>query len=164
METKNKYAKKEWDDYYETEKKLHIKVKKYGLFRAYDIYLFQEILKRYIPYDPARRIVEIGSGDGKLLKEISRLIGGNVTGIEYSEPAARIAELNGVSTIVEDAFSAVLRNRCREQFDVVYSYGFVEHIIPPRKAIDIHLDLVKKGGYFYSRRTGVGDRVRRPDN
>lgn len=149
METENRYKKEEWDDYYEREKKLHIKVKNYGLFKAYDIYLFQEILKRYIPYDPSRSIVEIGSGDGKLLKEISALIGGKVTGIEYSEPAARIAESNGVRTIVGDTFSEKLRGRYKECFDVVYSYGFVEHITPPRKAVDIHLDLVKKGGYFF---------------
>lgn len=149
MEQENRYKQEEWDDYYEREKKLHIRAKQYGWFKSYDIYLFQQILKRYFPYDLSRRIVEIGSGDGKLLKEIASLIGGNITGLEYSEPAAHMAEANGVPTIVADAFSEEMRNKYRESFDLVYSYGFVEHIIPPRKAIEAHLDLVKRGGYFF---------------
>ena len=82
MATENKYKLEEWDDYYEREKKLHVKIKKHGIFKSYDIYLCQEILKQYIPYDPKRKIVEIGSGDGKLLQDIADLVDGGVTGIE----------------------------------------------------------------------------------
>ena len=149
MATENKYKLEEWDDYYEREKKLHVKIKKHGIFKSYDIYLCQEILKQYIPYDPKRKIVEIGSGDGKLLKDIADLVGGGVTGIEYSKPAAVRAESAGVSTIVGDAFAPELLEQHKEEFDLVYSYGFVEHIIPPRKAIDIHLAILKRGGYFF---------------
>ena len=47
----------------------------------------------------------------------------------------------------EKAYLAITQ-KIKNYFDIVLSYGFIEHILPPEKAIQLHLDLVKKGGYI----------------
>ncbi|MFA6973573.1 MAG: class I SAM-dependent methyltransferase [Parcubacteria group bacterium] len=153
MEIKNKYEQKDWDKYYFDERKAHIKPKS-GFFLFYDIYLCDSIIKKYIPkYNGSDiqqpKICEIGSGDGKLVKKMATLLNHKPFGIEYSEEGVKIAQKEGVETILGDAFDKSLLEKYHESFDVVYSYGFVEHIIPPQKAVDIHLSLLKKGGYFF---------------
>ena len=76
------------------------------------------------------------------------MIGYKPEGIEYSKEAAKIAEKNGVKTIIGDAFDPKLVKRYKNHFDAIFSYGFIEHIIPPEKAIKLHLNLLKPGGYF----------------
>lgn len=153
MEISNKYTRAGWDNYYTGERKIHIKPKT-GLFTSYDIYLCDYLIQKYIPKYSKReknkpKIAEIGSGDGKLLKKIALMLGLDPIGIEYSKEAAKIAEKNGVKTIVSDAFDKKLSKKYKNHFDVVYSYGFIEHIIPPEKAVKIHLELLKPGGYFF---------------
>jgi SAM-dependent methyltransferase len=149
----NKYKQEDWDEYYEKEKSIHIK-SELGFFSSYDIYLCQSILKNYLfkklnSNNNKLTICEIGSGDGKLVKQLSHLLNCTPFGIEYSRSAAKIAEKEGVNTIIGDAFDTELLEKYKENFDLVYSYGFIEHIIPPEKAVDIHLSLLKKGGYFF---------------
>lgn len=149
----NKYKQEDWDEYYDKEKKNHIKPK-LGLFSFYDLFLCRSILEKYLPkyagnLNQRPKMCEIGSGDGKLIKQLADLFGYKPIGIEYSESGAKIAQREGVETIVGDAFDKSLLEKYSESFDLVYSYGFVEHIIPPQKAIDMHLSLLKKGGYFF---------------
>ncbi len=153
MEIKNKYKIEEWDDYYKRERKLHIKPKN-GFFSPYDIFLCDSILKKYLPkyngpQKEAPKIVEIGGGDGKLVKKISDMLGYQPFSIEYSKPAIAEAMSIGVETIEGDVFDGKLLREYKNYFDIVYSYGFVEHILPPEKAIDVHLQLLKPGGYFF---------------
>ncbi len=95
------------------------------------------------------KVCEIGSGDGKLVRKISDNFNYQPYGIEYGKEPAAQAQKIGVDTIIGDAFDENLLSKYKEYFDVVYSYGFIEHIMPPEKAIDIHLQLLKKGGYFF---------------
>jgi len=154
MEIDNKYQVKDWDYYYHTEKKMHIKSGS-GFFIPYDIFLCDAILNKYLPKyniisgDNMPKVCEIGCGDGKLVKKISHRFGYKPFGIEYSSIAANAARQIGVTVIEGDAFSMDIQNRYREYFDIIYSYGFIEHINPVEKAIDIHLSLLKPGGYFF---------------
>jgi len=153
MEIKNKYELKDWDKYYDTERKIHIKPKR-GFFSFYDIFLCDSILEKYLPKyndnpNQRPRICEIGSGDGRLVKKIAHLLGYNPFGIEYSKSGARAAQLEGVETVIGDAFDKNLLEKYFETFDIVFSYGFIEHIYPPQKAVNIHLSMLKKGGYFF---------------
>lgn len=148
MKTSNKYSQSIWEDYYTGERKIHLKPKT-GLFSSYDIYLCDYLIQRYIPRFKNGKITEIGSGDGKLLKKVAGMLNLNPIGIEYSKEAAKIAEKNGVKTIVTDAFNKDFLKEYGNHFDVVFSYGFVEHIIPPEDAVRIHLEILKPGGYFF---------------
>lgn len=147
----NKYSLDGWDDYYKGERKIHIKPK-VGFFSSYDIFLCDAILARYLPQNKGAAadmsICEIGSGDGKLVKKIADNLNYRPFGIEYSPEAVRQAAAIGVESIEADAFDESMLQTYKEKFDVVFSYGFIEHIIPPEKAIQMHLKLLKPGGYL----------------
>lgn len=148
MKVSNKYKKSIWEDYYSVERKIHIKPKA-GLFTSYDVYLCDSLIQKYVPRfsDRGAKICEIGSGDGKLLKKFASMLGCKPFGVEYSREAAKEAAKNGVKTIVKDVFDKEFLKKYKNYFDVVFSYGFVEHILPPERAVKIHCQLLKPGGY-----------------
>lgn len=149
MAIKNKYDEKQWDEYYAGERNIHIKPKT-GIFTSYDVYLCDAILKRHLPHASRTKtppkIVEIGSGDGKLVKKIADMFGYIPYGIEYAKEGAKQGRKIGVNTMVADAFSPAVHTKYKHYFDIVFSYGFIEHIYPTEKAIKLHFDLVKPGG------------------
>lgn len=152
MEVKNLHKQQDWENYYSDNIPLQIKLKA-GIFTSYDIFLCDSLINKYLPKHKSSKktqpiICEIGSGDGKLLKKVAEIIGYKPYGIEYSKEAAKISKTNGVDVFVGDAFDKNVLNKFKNHFDVIFSYGFVEHIIPPEKAIKLHLDLIKPGGYF----------------
>lgn len=152
MEIKNLHKKKYWDGYYAGEKLIKVKTKA-GLFSSYDIYLCDTIIQKNIPHNNdlkkgGEKICEIGSGDGKLVKKLADLLNFAPYGIEYSKEGANQAKKLGVKTIVGDAFDEKIQKKYRNYFDLVFSYGFVEHIMPVEKAIRLHMKYVKPGGYF----------------
>lgn len=150
MSVNNKLKTKYWENYYTGERNIHIKPKS-GMFTSYDIYLCDTILKKYLPHtsisqSSPKRILEIGSGDGKLIKKIADSLGYKPYGIEYAKEGAKQGVALGVETMVTDAFSRAVLRKYKHYFDVVFSYGFIEHIDPPQKAVQLHWDLVKPGG------------------
>ena len=151
MRVVNKFDQSDWENYYTGERKIHIKPR-VGLFTSYDIFLCDNIILKNVPSFSGRtkqknKITEIGSGDGKLLKKFAEMLNMEPIGIEYSKEAAMIAQKNGIKTIVADAFDKKFLTKYKNYFDVVLSYGFLEHILPPRKAAKIHYDILKPGGY-----------------
>lgn len=151
MKFKNLHVLPYWDTYYSKNKTVAIK-QNAGLFSSYDIYLCDHILKKYISKfknsTSAHTICEIGSGEGKLLLKFARMFGCVPYGIEYAKEVAVQSKKRGVHAIIGDAFSPKITKKYKNFFDIVFSYGFIEHIIPPEKAIRLHIDLVKPGGYF----------------
>lgn len=152
MNIKNLHKLQDWENYYNDSIPLQVRLKA-GLFTSYDIFLCDSIIDKYLPkYNgPEKKqpvICEIGSGDGKLVKKIADLLGYKPYGIEYSKKAIKISKKNGVDVFAKDAFDKQVSTKFKNHFDVVFSYGFIEHIIPPEKAIRLHLDLLKPKGYF----------------
>lgn len=151
METKNKYSQNMRDDYYSGEKKHHVQIKKSSFFQSYDIYLCDEILKKYLPKwskDHKLKIVELGSGDGKMLKKLWHMFHYDPVGLEYSPEWVKMWLANGVDTKLCDVFDEEDIKPYLNHFDVVFSYWFIEHIIPVEKAITQHLKLLKPGWYL----------------
>lgn len=138
---------KTWEEYYKKQEIAQIKPKK-GFFSSYDIYLCDSILDKYLPKKIKRKLnfCEIGCGDGKLTKKICTKFNYNPYGIEYSKNACKIAQKMGIKIIQDDVFSKKVKQNYKNFFDVVFSYGFIEHILPVEKAIQVHLDLLKKNG------------------
>jgi SAM-dependent methyltransferase len=151
MKIANIYKQAKWEKFYKEERKLHIRPRA-GIFASYDIFLCDSIISRHVPCFSGRtkqkpKITEIGSGDGKLLKKFSEMLNMEPIGIEYSKEAARIAQKNGIKTIIADVFDKKFLTKYKNYFDVVLSYGFLEHILPAEKAAKIHYKLLKPGGY-----------------
>ncbi len=149
MSIENKQSVELWDNYYR-EEKTNPKV---GFFSSYDIFLHDAILAKYLPFNKKSKeevkICEIGSGDGKLLKKIADNFNYEPFGIENAQEPIRQARDRGINMIEGDVFDEAILEKYNGYFDVVYSYGFIEHIMPPEKAVEIHLRLLKKGGYFF---------------
>jgi 2-polyprenyl-3-methyl-5-hydroxy-6-metoxy-1,4-benzoquinol methylase len=145
----NKQSKDLWNSYYKDEK-INPKV---GFFSSYDIFLCDNILAKYLPRNKKNKekikICEIGSGDGKLLKKIADSFNYEPYGIEFAKGPVQQAKDRGINVIESDVFDKNILEKYKEYFDVVYSYGFIEHIMPPEKAVQAHLQLLKKGGYFF---------------
>lgn len=61
-------------------------MKQSSFFKSYDIFLCDEILKTYLPIseDKKLKIAEIGSGDGQMLRKVSKMFNYEPTGLEYS--------------------------------------------------------------------------------
>lgn len=152
MKVKNLHGLEYWEGYYKNHPPLQVKLKS-GIFTSYDIFLCDYLIGKYIPKyknssSKQPTICEIGSGDGLLIRKIAKILNYKPYGIEYSKSAAKKSKKNGVETYTADAFAKNVENKFKNQFDAIFSYGFIEHIIPPEKAIDLHLKLIKPGGYF----------------
>ncbi|MDP3883012.1 MAG: class I SAM-dependent methyltransferase [Candidatus Staskawiczbacteria bacterium] len=149
LSVKNKQSADLWNKYYK-EEKVNPKA---GFFTSYDIFLHDSILAKYFPFNSGSKekvkICEIGSGDGKLLKKISDNFNYEPYGIEFAKGPIQSAKDRGINIIEGDAFSPEILEKYKEYFDVIYSYGFIEHIMPSEKAVEIHLQMLKKGGYFF---------------
>jgi hypothetical protein len=146
MTSNNKYSLDMWDWFYSWERKIHIKPKQ-GFFQSYDIFLCDEILKQYLPineWNNKLKICEIWSWDWKLLKKISNMFNYEPTWLEYSPEWVQQWLDNWVNTVLCDAFNDNQLKPYFEYFDIVYSYWFIEHIIPVENAIKQHLKILKK--------------------
>src|ERR1035437_8913379 len=149
---KNKFSLDGWENYHKNDGKMHIKPKT-KFFESYDVFLCDSILKKYLPFNNGDKknikICEIGSSDGKLVKKISDGFNYQPFGVEYASEPIKQAEKRGVEVIKGDIFDKNILEKYKEYFDVVYSYGFIEHIIPPEEAVAVHLQILKRGGIFF---------------
>ena len=127
---------------------------KVALFKDYDAWLLWEVLyPRYLPRGPGLRALEIGSAPGTHLLELRRRFGYEPFGVEYTAAGAEANRaqftahgVNPANVYEADVFSADLRQRCREQFDLVLSRGFIEHFGDPKAVVGTHLEFLKPGG------------------
>jgi len=90
----------------------------------------QKLLETYLPHDGDDSLIEIGCAPGGWMAYFSRQFGYRVAGIEYAEEAANTTKKNmeilkiDADVVTGDFFSY----DCTEnQFDIVFSAGFIEH-------------------------------------
>jgi 2-polyprenyl-3-methyl-5-hydroxy-6-metoxy-1,4-benzoquinol methylase len=107
----------------------------------------QRLLRRHVR--PGDRVLEVGFAPGKNLAWLAARLGADVTGLDYSEggvaQACRLFEALGLRADLrcEDLFAHTLPPA---SFDLVYSFGVVEHFDDARPAVREHLRLVRPGG------------------
>jgi 2-polyprenyl-3-methyl-5-hydroxy-6-metoxy-1,4-benzoquinol methylase len=107
----------------------------------------KRLLKKYVR--PGCRYLEIGCSPGKMLAWTASALKAEVTGLDYSEPG--ITECRSlfdalglkVDLYHDDLFDHQLPP---SSFDVVTSFGLIEHFDDARPVVQRHLDLVKPGG------------------
>lgn len=92
---------------------------------------------------------EVGCAPGKWLAFMSRTFGMRVSGIEYSKAGMQATLRNfgllglPVDTILTGDFFQVAP---QAQFDLVMSYGFIEHFNDSDAVVERHLHWLKPGG------------------
>ena len=108
---------------------------------------FVRLLEKHVR--PGSRYIEIGCAPGKLLAWVASVLKAEATGLDYSEPG--IAKCRALFDALglkvnlhhDDFFKHHL---LPASFDVVTSFGVIEHFDDPRPVVQRHLDLVKPGG------------------
>ena len=100
-----------------------------------------------------RKLIEIGSAPGHYSLALFRGFGLQPYGIEYSSKRAEIQRnlwaVNGLPedhVLCGDVFDDSLVAPLSGQFDVVVSFGFIEHFADPSQVLKRHVDLLKPGG------------------
>jgi len=115
-------------------------------FRELDKYF-----KRKIRPNAQWKFIEIGCAPGGFMQYFYKNFKYNVEGLDYAERGVEMTKKNlekvNIPTIVyqADLFNNSIK---KEEYDVVFSAGFIEHFDNPTLAIKKHLELLKKGGYL----------------
>ena len=125
-----------------------------GVFRNYSDYLVWDVLlRKFLPSGTGLKALEIGSAPGGHLVRLHDTFGFDVFGIEYTESGVEVnrrrfleAGIDPARVLALDFMSDSAMAVCRGQFDVVTSFGFVEHFDDPKAVIARHVDAVRPGG------------------
>jgi SAM-dependent methyltransferase len=118
--------------------------------RAYRFhYELDEIFSHWLPQGDNLRFLEVGCGMSIWLPYFAQKFNYQVFGFDYMERGCKVAGENlrkagRAGTVVCADFNRP--TFAREQFDVVFSMGFVEHFDPPSTAIQNVAQFAKPGG------------------
>lgn len=110
---------------------------------------FARELDRFLPMDPELSCVEIGAYPGGNLCYLAKRFGYRAHAIEYRDDAddiKRLFEFNGLEApeIIHKDFLTVEGR----SFDVVASFGFIEHFNNTCEVLEKHCSLIVPGGYL----------------
>ncbi len=109
--------------------------------------LFFDVIKRFLKEDKNKTCVEIGCVPGRFLLTFNKIFKYKISGIDFADLRGmkRLFESNGVKDykVYQKDF---LKFNPNEKFDVVSSFGFIEHFSDYDKIFRKHIALMKKGG------------------
>jgi len=99
-----------------------------------------------------KKVADIGCGGGILSESMARL-GANVTGIDLSDKALKVADLHSLESGVQVRYELIsaesLADREAGQFDVVTCMEMLEHVPDPAAIVAACAKLVKPGGRVF---------------
>lgn len=111
---------------------------------------FAEVLLRHLPVQPGWSALEIGAIPGRFLLFLHKAFGYRISGLDFArdwtlfDGVFREGQVAEVEKIAVD-FLSFTTNRT---FDVVASFGFIEHFRDVPDIIRRHTRLVSPGGYL----------------
>ncbi|RYD81645.1 MAG: class I SAM-dependent methyltransferase, partial [Sphingobacteriales bacterium] len=119
-------------------------------FVRHDNHGIDALIKQYIPETTAGSCIEIGSYPGPFLSTFGDL-GYTLNGIDFHPDNAiglpAWLQSEGYKTnqfLCVDFFEF----KPKQQYDVVASFGFIEHFVDYKSVINTHATLVKENGYL----------------
>ena len=99
-----------------------------------------------------KRVIDIGCGGGILAESMARK-GANVTGIDLSEKALKVADLHSLESGVNVRYKLIAAETMAEeeagQYDVVTCMEMLEHVPDPSAIVKACATLVKPGGHIF---------------
>lgn len=114
---------------------------------------FHQLFQKFLPFDRNLSFVEVGCYPGRYLWYFNRYFGYQVAGIDYVEwccqqtrTSLATAEISA-QIICADLFKFPSLP-ANNQWDVVASFGLVEHFNDTVNVLEKHLHLLKPGGYL----------------
>ena len=105
------------------------------------------LLRRHVK--PGDRYIEVGCAPGKLLAWVAGRLKAAADGVDYSETGIKNCRMLfealrlDVGLFQDDFFNNRLD---ASSYDVVTSFGFIEHFDDPSLAVAKHIELLKPGG------------------
>lgn len=145
MKTKNRVLikKKEWES--------HWKSYKPKVLSKNDIVsIFTGLIKNYLPVNSRYWCLEIGCVPGELLISFNKLFGYKLAGVDYSDHIELVKENMKLNKIKDYKIykSDLFKFNPGKKYDVVSSFGLIEHFTDPKPCIKKMASLVKRGGYL----------------
>ena len=99
-----------------------------------------------------KRVIDIGCGGGILAESMARK-GANVTGIDLSEKALKVADLHSLESSVNVRYKLIAAEAMAAeeagQYDVVTCMEMLEHVPDPSAIVQACAALVKPGGHIF---------------
>lgn len=124
-----------------------------GLFRSPISAIFTAITNTFFVFDTTKKVCEIGCAPGHKLVHFAERYGYQPYGVEYTVSGVTAAReafsragYSPETLFYADVFSDDFQRAHSEEFDMVMSFGFIEHFDDPHSAIAAHLNMVKPGG------------------
>ncbi|MEM7393795.1 MAG: class I SAM-dependent methyltransferase, partial [Verrucomicrobiota bacterium] len=126
---------------------------------------FHRLFQRVLEEEDAESLLEIGCYPGRFLWYFNQTFKLKVSGLEYIDWACQKSETllreNGIEAelIHGDLFEADMGGRT---WDIVASFGFIEHFTDLDPVLRKHLDLLKPGGLLlltFPNHTGFNGRL-----
>jgi 2-polyprenyl-3-methyl-5-hydroxy-6-metoxy-1,4-benzoquinol methylase len=111
---------------------------------------FAEIFEAYLPKSTQMSIIEVGSIPGNFLVYFHKAFGYKVNGIDFAENTRVFHETMKCNGIKDYNFNKAdfFNHSIKEKFDVVVSFGFIEHFDDTKDVVSRHVELMKPGGYL----------------
>lgn len=99
-----------------------------------------------------KKVIDIGCGGGILAESMAKK-GADVTGIDLSEKALKVADLHSLESGVQIRYQKIAAEDMAAaeagQYDVVTCMEMLEHVPDPASVIKACQSLVKPGGYVF---------------
>jgi 2-polyprenyl-3-methyl-5-hydroxy-6-metoxy-1,4-benzoquinol methylase len=110
--------------------------------------LFDDVAK-HLPATPGLSFFEVGCAPGGILGEFCARLNYEAHGIDYATDPRRIEDfLRGESVRVGQIHKAdFLKWQPERQYDIVASFGFIEHFEDANAVVDRHFELARPGGF-----------------
>lgn len=121
----------------------------YRLKKKYYFFIcLQKLAKKKLKYGK-KKLLEVGCAPGRFLVYFAKEFGYEVSGIDYSKIGCHITIKNlcreGVEACIIEA-DLLSDSLTEENWDIVFSAGFVEHFSDPETILKIKYKLLKPGG------------------
>lgn len=106
-------------------------------------------IAEFIPKIKGAKFFEIGCAPGGILRDVCSRLNCEANGIDFAQSPERIEQyLQSEGVRVGHIFNDDFMNwQPDEQYDIVGSFGFVEHFLNADVAVDRHFSMTKKGGF-----------------
>jgi SAM-dependent methyltransferase len=134
-----------WENYWENKTELAVPIPKNFLFGD----ILSAIVEKYKP----QNALELGGFPGYYAVYLKKYYGIHSGLLDYFIHRPLVDKLLEVNKLTRDSIEIIetdlFQFRSPKLYDLVYSFGLIEHFDDPKPVLEKHVDLLKKGGILY---------------